>query len=225
MTPSVVIIARSELAAGWRKRFGADPAVALYSDCDSLRAMDAIVAHPPKILALDRGFGTTARGAALVARLKTDPGLCHTDVRVLIEDETNVPLLLEAPTLHFDAAVLKASYPIDYCGTRRAPRFRVDDEAEIVVNGQTGRLVNLSMTGAQLLLFARVRPDEAVRVALVDDTGEVKGRGVVAWSAAEPSSSGVRYRAGVEFTNTESHMLEAFCSRHTCGVADAAVLG
>ncbi len=214
MSASVVIIARSDVAAGWRKRLGADPAVALFSDCESLRAMDAIVAHPPKIVALDRGFGTTARGAALVSRLKTDPTLRHTDVRVLAEDETNMPVLLDAPTVHFDAALLKATYPLDYCGTRRAPRFVVDDEAEIVVNGANGRLVNMSVTGAQTLLFTRVRPDETLRLALVDDAGEVKARGVVAWSSVERSSSGVRYRAGIEFVNVESQQVEAFCTRH-----------
>src|SRR6202035_3946172 len=84
---SVIVIARSEQTVGLRKRFGTESDVALFSDCDSLKALDAILAHPPKILALDRAFAATARAAALVARLRAEPHLRATDVRVLAEDE------------------------------------------------------------------------------------------------------------------------------------------
>jgi hypothetical protein len=212
MAPSVVIIARSELATGWRKRLTSD-AIALFSDGEALRATDAILAHPPRIVAIDRAFSGTARGAALVARVKAD--LHHTDLRVLAEDEGGMPTLLDAPIVpHFDAAVLKASYPVDYCGTRRSPRFRMDGQAEILVNGDRARLVNMSATGAQMLVSTRVRPDEALRLALVDATGEVRARAVVAWSSLEPSQAGVRYRAGLEFVNSAIPPIEAFCARH-----------
>jgi hypothetical protein len=216
MGPSVVIIARAEHATGWRKRITPDAGVALFSDCEALRAAETIVAHPPRIIAVDRSFGATARGAALVSRVKSDPQLKQTDLRVLAEDEVGLPTLLGAPIVpHFDAAVLKASYPLDYCGTRRCPRFKMDGRAEILVNGAAGRLVNMSATGAQMVLGARVRPDEAIRLALVDDKGEVRARGVVAWSSFEPSSSGLQYRAGLQFVNTALPPIEAFCARHT----------
>jgi hypothetical protein len=90
----------------------------------------------------------------------------------------------------------------------------MDGRAAVVVNGENARLVNMSATGAQMLLATRVRPDEALRLALVDATGEVRARAVVAWSSFEPAASGIHYRAGLEFVNTALPPIEAFCARH-----------
>jgi hypothetical protein len=213
MGPSVIVIARSEHEVALRKRLGVEPSVALFTDSDALKAFDAVNLHPPKILALDRIFAFTARGAALVARLKNDLRLAAVDVRVLTEDETNAPIILETRSLGLEGALLKTSHPLDYCGTRRAPRFPITDSANVLVNGESGTLVNLSSTGAQLLVHVRVRPAEPVRLALVDTEAEVKLRGVVAWSAAEPIQGGIGYRAGVEFVAPDSRSLDAFCVR------------
>jgi hypothetical protein len=223
MGPSVVVIGKADQAAGFRKRLGAEESVALYADSDALRAIEAVLAHPPRILALDRGFVITSRGAALVARLRAEPRLCSIDVRVLAEDDTNIPIILNARPagLGLEGAVLKMSHPLDYCGTRRAPRFPVSDAVRITVNGHQGRLVNLSSTGAQLLAHMRLRPTEPLRLALVDAKAEVRVQGVVAWSTAEPSGAAVSYRAGVEFINPDSLRLDAFCLRQMIP-ADAA---
>ena len=123
MLPSVIVIARSEQAVGLKKRLSHEPGVALFSDGESLQALEAIIAAHPRILALDRMFVATARAAALVARVKSDPLLQATDVRVLAEDESNLPLLLSVRVPGFESALIRSSYPLDYCGTRRAPRF------------------------------------------------------------------------------------------------------
>lgn len=213
MGPSVIVIARPEHEVALRKRFGVESSVALFSDSEALKAFNAVELHPPKILALDRTFAFTARGAALVARLKNDRRLAAVDVRVLTEDETSAPIILETRSLGLEGAVLKTSHPLDYCGTRRAPRFQVTDAANVVVNGESGTLVNLSSTGAQLLVHVRLRPSEPLRLALVDAEAEVKVRGVVAWSAVEPIQGALGYRAGVEFINPDSQTLDAFCVR------------
>lgn len=214
MGPSVVVITRSEQEVALRKRLGVESSVALFSEHEALKAVETIVGHPPKILALDRAFAFTARGAALVARLKADPRLGGVDLRVLAEDETSAPVILSSRTLGLESAILKTSHPLDYCGTRRAPRFAVAADADVVVNGERGRLVNLSSTGVQVLALVRLRPDEPLRLALVDAAAEVKVRGVVAWSAAEAVHSTLRYRAGVEFINPDAFKLDAFCARH-----------
>jgi hypothetical protein len=215
MGPSVIVIGRAEHEVALRKRLGSESSVALFSDADALKAFDAVEAHPPKILALDRTFAFTARGAALVARLKGDQRMGAIDVRVLTEDETNSPVILEtkAKALGLEGAVLKTSHPLDYCGTRRAPRFPVTDDASVVVNGENGTLVNLSSTGAQVLVRMRLRPSEPLRLALVDSDAEVKVRGVVAWSSVETAEGGLAYRAGVEFINPDALSLDAFCVR------------
>jgi hypothetical protein len=214
MGPSLIVIARAEHEVALRKRLGSEPSVALFSDADALKAFDAVESHPPKILALDRTFAFTARGAALVARLKSDPRMGAIDLRVLTEDETNSPMILETnKALGLEGAVLKTSHPLDYCGTRRAPRFPVTDGAGVIVNGENGTLVNLSSTGAQLLVHMRLRPSEPLRLALVDSDSEVKVRGVVAWSSVESSNGALAYRAGVEFINPDALSLDAFCVR------------
>ena len=79
--------------------------------------------------------------------------------------------------------------------------------------GRTATLVNLSSTGAQLLVHMRLRPSEPLRLALIDSDAEVKVRGVVAWSSVEPSNGALAYRAGVEFINPDALSLDAFCVR------------
>ena len=78
--PLVVIIAKSDHTTALRKRVGTDHAIAVYADAESLRAIEAIVSRPPKFVALDPAFVTTARGAALVAQVKGDPRLSRIDV-------------------------------------------------------------------------------------------------------------------------------------------------
>jgi hypothetical protein len=214
MGPTVVVIGAPEKAVALRARFDGEPSVALYSDADVLKAIEAILAHPPKILALDRAFATTARGAALVARIRADPHMRGTDVRVLTEDASNTPLVLDTRGPLVDTAVLKTSHPLDYCGTRRAPRFRVGELVDVMVNGERGRLINVSATGAQVVAAIRLRPQEPLRVALCDPAAEVRLRGVVAWSAAEPASGGITYRAGLEFVNADACQIDEFCMRH-----------
>jgi hypothetical protein len=205
-----------------RKRLGAEPSVALYADGEALKALDEILAHPPKILALERAFAVTARAASLVASIKAEPHTRGIDVRVLAEDEASSPVILDTRGLGLEGAVLKTSHPLDYCGTRRSPRFAVSDDVGVIVNGERGTLVNLSSMGAQLLMLLRVRPNEPLRLSLVDASADVRVRGVVAWSAAEPSGPNMAYRAGIEFVNPDSLTLEDFCMRHAAARDDVA---
>jgi hypothetical protein len=213
MVPSVIVIARPEQVGLW-KRLSHEPGVALYSAADSLQALDAIIAAPPRILALDRMFVASVRGAALVARVKSDPHLQATDVRVLAEDESNLPVLLSVRVPGFESALVRSSYPLDYCGTRRAPRFTTNRGVQVSVNGSDGQLVDLSCIGAQVRAPLWLRPEEAIRVALIDGQGRIHLESVVAWCVAEPIAGAVTYRAGVEFVDFDSITLEVFCVRN-----------
>jgi PilZ domain len=211
--PLVVIIAKSDHTSALRKRVGTDHAVAIFADAESLRAMEAIVTRPPKFVALDPTFVTTARGAALVAQVKADPRLSRIDVRVLAHDDDNVPLILAQPATS-EAALLKTSLPLDRCGTRRTPRFATNGEVAAIINGERCEVIDLSVTGAQVVLPTRLRPDQPLRITLFDREVQVQCHGVVAWSIAEPTRGAVRYRAGVKFSESDGEMLEAFCARH-----------
>jgi hypothetical protein len=224
MGPSVIVIARAEHEVALRKRLGSEQSVALFADSEALKAFDAVAAHPPKILLLDRTFAFTARGASLVSRLKGDQRMGAIDLRVLTEDETSSPLILETKSLGLEGAVLKTSHPLDYCGTRRAPRFPITDSAGVVVNGENGTLVNLSATGAQLVVRTRLRPSEPLRLALIDSDAEVKVQGVVAWSSVESDHGALAYRAGVEFISPDAVSLDAFCLRRITTSASSSEL-
>jgi len=210
--PSLVIIARSEHLPAIRKRLG-EAGTAYYTDGDSLQALQAIVRRPPKIVAVDLVFAATARGAALVARLKSEPELSSIEVRVLIEDETKAPLLLDHPVTSPDKTVLQTSRPLDRAGTRRAVRFPMN-RRDVIVNGEHAHLVDLSTTGAQVLVSTRLRPDQPLRLVLADESTEARCHGKVAWSIVVPAGATMQYRAGIEFLEPDARVLQAFCERH-----------
>lgn len=205
--PTAIVIAGAQHAVALRKRLGNDPAVAVYSETESLLALQAIAARPPKILALDPAFVTTARGALLVARLKNDPNV---EVRVLTEDEGRLPMLLANPQI----ALLAASEPLDRCGTRATQRFLMKKHVEVKIDGERSQLVNLSVNGAQVVMPARLQPQQNVRLTLVDDSVETRFRALVAWSALELGHAVIRYRAGITFIDPDRNVIEAFCLRH-----------
>jgi PilZ domain len=215
MGPSVIVIARFDRAAGLRKRLAPDSTVALFSDAEALKALDAVLGQAPRILALDRAFAATARGAALVRQVKGEQHAGATEIRVLAEDEDNQPLIFSSRITSVES-VMRASHPLDYCGTRRALRFDVVDDVQLAVNGERGRLVNLSFAGAQVVLPVRIRPEETLRITLTDATAEddIRARGVVAWCTVEPTGPIMIYRAGVEFTDADTKRLEDLCFRY-----------
>jgi hypothetical protein len=203
--PSAFIVAGAAHAAALRKRLSHDTSVVVFCESESLVALRAILSRPPKVLALDASVVRTARGALLVSRLKEHA----VDVRVLTNDADNLPLLLSRP----EAALQTVSEPLDGCGTRNARRFPMTNK-EVVVDGERSELVNLSVTGAQVVLPARLQPRQSIRFVLLDGSAEVRFRAQVAWSSIELLASAVRYRVGLTFTDPDKKILEIFCNRH-----------
>lgn len=222
--PVAVVVARSEHTDALRKRLGSNTGVALFSDAESLQALEAILQRPPKLLVLDLVFAGTARGAALVSQVKTASNLTNIEVRLLLEDEAKVPLLLAQPLTSPEEALLQTSRPLDRAGTRRAVRFPMN-RRPVLVNGQDSELVDMSITGAQVVVPLRLRPAQPVRLTLVDGSSEIRCQGSVAWSIAVPSGGTILYRAGMEFIAPDTAKLEAVLARdggtpdHTFGAA------
>lgn len=205
-----VVISTPEHMRAVRKRLREDPAVVVFADTDSLKALEAIQTKRPRIVVLNTTFATTARGAALVAQLKTDSRLSETDVRVLIEDEDKVPLLLADQATSPEKALLETSRPLGRAGTRAALRYVMDRRA-IVVNGAPSALIDLSVTGAQVLLPTRVRPNEPVRVVLSSEAGEARFPGTIVWSVAVPTGGSIHYRAGIKLSKPDTKWIESYC--------------
>lgn len=206
---SFVIISTPQYLPALRKRLE-DPAVAVFADTESLQAIEAIQTRRPKIVALNTVFAETARGAALVAEIKGDSRLSGIDVRVLIEDENKAPLVLSDPADSAEGALLETSRPLDRAGTRAALRYVMDRRA-ILVNGEPSHLIDLSITGAQVLLPTRVRPAEPVRLVLTAEGGETRFPGTIVWSVAVPTSGSIQYRAGVKLSKPDPKWIESYC--------------
>jgi hypothetical protein len=207
-TSTAFVIAGSDHAPALRRRLEHDPTITVFSESESLEVLRLILDHPPTMLALDSAIVHSARGALIVARLKEHE---HVDVRVLCEDNAHYPLLLA----NRDLALQAASQPIDECGTRGAKRFPMKSDAVVVVDGERSLLVNLSVTGAQLVLPARVQPRQSIFVTLIDGTDERRFGALVAWSTIELAKSMVKYRAGVSFVEPDTRTIEAFCRKNS----------
>lgn len=212
-TTVIAIISTPEHVRALRKRLGEDPAVIVFADTDSLKALETIAATRPRIVALNPTFAATARGAALVAQLRSDSSLSGIDVRVLIEDEHKVPLVIADQAASAEKALFETSRPLDRAGTRAALRYVMDRRA-IVVNGGPSALIDLSVTGAQVLLPVRVRPSEPVRLVLSNEAGEARFPGTVVWSVAVPTSGSIQYRAGVKLSKPDANWIESYCRQY-----------
>jgi hypothetical protein len=205
-----------------------------FTEADALRALDAITKRRPIVVALERQFAATPRGAALINRIKADPSLVESEIRVVSPDAeyTRVsprrapagapgdgPATGGAATA--TAAAPAASQvaapvqPLDQRGTRRAPRYKVAGAVELLVDGNTAVLVDVSTVGAQVVTPAVLKPNQRIRMALSDEAGPIRFNASVAWAKFEiPPGSGPRYRAGIEFIDANTAAVDAYCSRH-----------
>jgi hypothetical protein len=210
----VVVIASVPMVSTLRAQHQAEPNTRVFSEADFLLALEAILSDVPEIIALDPDFAATARGAALVARVKADPRLRDSEVRALVQNGT-YDASLSAPIQPESRAPATVFQPLDYCGTRRAARYAMKGVVEARINGAPGQLINLSVTGAQVVAQIRMRPTEKVRLALTDATTELRLTGAVAWANLEISARGVQqYRAGLELCSADEEVMERYCQRN-----------
>jgi hypothetical protein len=107
-----------------------------------------------------------------------------------------------------------AARPLDWHGTRRAPRVRARDGVEMQIDGDAAVLVDISLIGAQVLSTASLRPNQRVRIVLPQDDGPIRFRASVAWAKFElAKSGGPKYRAGLEFVDADEAAITRYCER------------
>jgi hypothetical protein len=99
---------------------------------------------------------------------------------------------------------------------RLASRYVLRDPLEIRINGEPGLLWDVSVSGCQVLVAARLRPNQAVRLVFPTQTAAIPCAGTVVWARLEPAAPGrpVRYRAGVHFVKPDEEALEGFVAQH-----------
>ncbi len=240
-TPCTVIIGALELLDALKQSAASVGEVLIFSDKEPLKALEAITTRKPEVISLERLFAATSRGAALINRIKADPALSASEIRVVSVDGTYrvsprrtlappPPPAAAAPTpsspapadIEVEAVdIVEAEAPaqpaanLDYRGTRRAPRFRMAEGTEAQVDGALATVVDLSTYGAQILCPTPLKPQQKIRMILADDLGMVKFAATVAWAFFEIPKGVSRYRAGIEFNkDAESRAVNAFGKRH-----------
>jgi PilZ domain-containing protein len=226
--PCIVLVASPDLLPALAEIVG-DGELLTFTDADALRALEAITNRRPAVIALERVFAATPRGTALINRIKADPTLKHSEIRVVSCDSSNArtpaprPRLADGPSATASAVVIVtapvapvAPAPqLDQRGTRRAARFNMAGQVDVLIDGNQASLINISTVGAQVVSAAVLKPNQRLRMALPDEQGDIKFGAVVAWASFENSAkSGPRYRAGIEFMNANAAAVDAYSSRH-----------
>ena len=244
MPAPAVVIAASNLMPSLRERLADDGELVVFPDTEPIQALQAILEHRPALIVLERLFAATPRGAALINRIKNDPQLGHAEVRVMshsgdyrrvvskpsgspppaVEAVPEPPApapasaAVEAAPVAAAAAVVAEPppRPLDWHGTRRAPRHRIRQGVEIQLDGNPAQVVDLSQVGAQVVSMTILRPNQKVRVSVPNDDFVMRFRGSIAWAKFElpDPAAPPRYRAGVEFTDADARAVEAYCLKN-----------
>lgn len=202
---ATVLIASPDRLPGLTARTHGE--VMAFADGDVLKALEVITSKRPTVVALEREFSETSRGAALITRIKADPTLIACDIQIVSSDGATE--LLAPATAALTSPPPQS--PIDYRGTRKAERYPIIDGVEVLLEGRGVQLVNLSLVGAQVVSPAILKPNQRVRVALSAEPGAPRIKAVVAWAAFEIPQGTVRYRAGLElFAANEQDALIKF---------------
>ena len=235
MSAAALVIAAENLMPALRERVKVEGDVITFPDTEPIQALQAILEQRPDLVVLERLFAATPRGAALVNRIKSDPQLAHAEVRVMSHtgDYTRQvvkPTAVKTPAASGGGSTAAAPQPsaapvatedpprpLDWHGTRRAPRFRVRPGVELQLDGNPAAVVDLSIVGAQVVSPTVLRPNQKVRIALPNDDFLLRFRGAGAWAKFElprTADSQPQYRAGVEFTDGDAAAIDSVINRN-----------
>jgi hypothetical protein len=202
------MVAASDLLPALKERAAANGGGELltFTDADAITALQTIMKRRPKVVALERMFAVTPRGAALINRIKADPSLRDAEIRVMAHNSDYTRVVPRAAP--------PGSPALDQRGTRRAPRFKMSEKTVVALDGKSGTVIDLSTVGAQVVAPSGLKPNQRVAVLLLDET-QVTCSATVAWTSFEMSPAGApRYRAGINFEDANASAVDAFITRH-----------
>ena len=190
-----------------------------FSDAEALRALEVITRKRPDVVALERVFAATTRGAALINRIKADPKLSSCEIRIVAHDSGYSRVPAGAPAAAPTAPPSRSrrrragvTHRSIQRGTRRAPRFKIVDGVEVMIDGNAGdarRPVGCRRAGHLC------RPSSSPTSASACRLPRARSRSASAPASRGPRSSlrktGPRYRAGIEFFDAEADAVQKFC--------------
>jgi hypothetical protein len=207
--PCTIIIGARDFLPALKERAAAlNGEVLAFSDIEALRALETITKRKPAVVALERLFAVSPRGVALINRIKADPSLRASEIRVL---EHNSEYLRVIPR---PVPIIATAPAVDQRGTRRAPRVKIKDRVTVVVDGKLATLVDLSAVGAQVISSGALKPDQRVDIAFKDAAGAVTRGATVVWTAFQMTDGGPRYRAGLDFLEPDTGPIVAYAHRN-----------
>jgi hypothetical protein len=216
--PRIVLIAAPELIPALRERLGGnDEELLTFADSEPLLALQAIAADRPPIVALERLFAASPRGAALITRIKADRALDACEIRILSHDSDYTRVSPRTPANSTPpprpARVYRRASRLD-TGTRRVDRFRMRADVSMMLENRPAFVVDLSELGTQVLAHASLKPKQHVH-ALLDPGGlELELEGTVVWVQVERVGGRTAYRAGIEFEAPDRPAIARFCEKN-----------
>jgi len=206
--PCTIVIGALDVLPALKERASSmNGEVIAFADAEALRALEAIHKRRPSVVALHRLFAVSPRGAALINRIKSDPSLRLSEIRVL-EHNSDYSRVIPRP-----AAPAPAAPALD-SGTRRAARVKIRDKVTVLVDMKTAALIDLSLVGAQIVATASLKPDQRTEVAFNDTVEKVTCAATVVWASFDMSNGSPRFRAGLDFIDPDSGRIGAYAQRH-----------
>ena len=215
------MIGSGELLPALKERTREPGDLLAFTDAEALGALEVILKRRPHVVALERLFAATPRGAALINRIKADPTLLDTEIRVIAHDSDHTRVSARRRAEDEEPAVILAEddppdpQALDQRGTRRAPRFKVAGTFGTLLDGNAASVIDISTIGAQVVSSVVLKPNQVVKMAISDDHDRLHFNAAVAWASFEiPPNSGPRYRAGIKFIDADPGAVGGFCRRH-----------
>jgi hypothetical protein len=221
-----ILIAAPELLPALKKRTSSfEGELLAFTDTEALRALEVISRRRPRLVALERAFASTPRGAALINRIKADPTLTGSEIRIVSHDSDESRVVSTAASAGGEGPVAGAVVPgsaesappaaLDQRGTRRAPRFTMPGGLGVIADGNIVTIIDLSTVGAQIVSATVMKPRQRLRLTVADEQATLRFNAAVAWAKFEiPPESGPRYRVGIEFLDVNAADLDQFRIRH-----------
>jgi hypothetical protein len=203
MVSSTILVAASEHLTALKQHEDLADAEA-FADTDALKALEVIARTRPSVIALARSFAASARGAAFINRLKADPALASCAIRILdagggSRGAVSPPAAAATSAATVAAVAAPAGPSHGQTDMRRAERFVIEGNIEVQIDGSPATLVNISVLGAQVMSPSALRPNQRVRMSLLESARPIRFNGIVAWATFEMPKEGPRYRAGISF--------------------------
>jgi hypothetical protein len=141
---------------------------------DVTAALEMIRRHQPTVVVLEEAFALSARAAALVTRLETDPDFHGVEIRVLTAEAVAALNSPHAAHKYAQVSLATLAKPLP----RRAARVRPTRPVEILIDGNPATLVNLNISTGVLVLSiasAATRPCQRSTAARSGRTGSSSG--------------------------------------------------